>query len=136
MTHETKAKELKAAAVALVAGLGVVGASWGASALVGPHGSLEKAHQGAMRSPTAPTQVADASLVKTGRGLYGQACASCHGRDAKGGGGANLHGLGDPDNKVALVIKNGIKGKMPAFGSRYSTAQQQALVAYVQSLSK
>ena len=80
--------------------------------------------------------VPSSQLVAAGRSLYTEACASCHGANAQGGYGPNLHGLGLPDTKVASVIKNGVAGRMPGFGGKYNAARQQALVAYVQSLKK
>lgn len=135
--------ETKAALIASMAGLFVVGASYGVSALVTPHLAHEVAahqsrpgQQGDGKGMAAMGAVASAQLVPAGRSLYTQACSSCHGDNAQGGYGPNLHGLGQSDTQVGTVIKNGVKGKMPAFGGRYTAGQQQALVAYVQSLKK
>jgi len=88
------------------------------------------------RMGNAMSSIPSSQLVATGYSLYTQACSSCHGNNAQGGYGPNLHGLNLPDTRVAIVIKNGVTGKMPAFGGKYTAAQQQALVAYVQSLKK
>ncbi len=135
--------EIKAALAALIAGLFVVGASYGVSALVTPHLAHEAAahqsrpgQQGDGTGMAATGAVASAQLVLVGRSLYTKACSSCHGDNAQGGYGPNLHGLEQSDLQISTVIKNGVKGKMPAFGGKYATAQQQALVAYVQSLKK
>ncbi len=135
--------EIKAALIALIAGLFVVGASYGVSALVTPHlAHAAAAHQsrlgqqGSGTGMAATGAVASAQLVPVGRSLYTKACSSCHGDNAQGGYGPNLHGLGQSDSQVSAVIKNGVKGKMPAFGGKYTAAQQKALVAYVQSLKK
>ena len=82
------------------------------------------------------SSIASSQLVVTGHGFYTQSCSSCHGNNAQGGYGPNLHGLNLSETRVATVIKNGITGKMPAFGDKYNAAQQQALVAYVQPLNK
>ncbi len=120
----------------MLAGLFVVGASYGVSALVAPHLSHHaEATQNAV-SLTAMAAVPSSQLVTVGRSLYTEACASCHGNNAQGGYGPNLIGLGLPDTRVATVIKNGVTGKMPGFGGKYNAAQQQALVTYVQSLNK
>lgn len=120
----------------MLAGLFVVGASYGVSALVAPHLSHRaEAKQNAV-SMTAIAAVPSSQVVTAGRSLYTEACASCHGDNAQGAYGPNLHGLGLPSTQVATVTKNGVTGKMPGFGGKYNSAQQQALVAYVQSLKK
>jgi mono/diheme cytochrome c family protein len=74
--------------------------------------------------------------------LWGQSCASCHGKD---GSGATAMGKklgvkdytkeqGFSDAEAASVIKNG-KGKMKAY-KQFSDADVKALVAYVRSLKK
>ena len=75
--------------------------------------------------------------------LWGQHCASCHGKDGSGNTmrGKKL-GLKDytkdqsfSDAEAANVIKNG-KGKMKAYKDKLSDADVKALVAYVRGLKK
>ncbi len=75
--------------------------------------------------------------------LWGQHCASCHGKDGSGNTtmGKKL-GVKDytkeqgfSDAEAANVIKNG-KGKMKAYKDKLSDADVKALVAYVRSLKK
>jgi mono/diheme cytochrome c family protein len=75
--------------------------------------------------------------------LWGQHCASCHGKDGSGNTamGKKL-GLKDytkeqgfSDAEAANVIKNG-KGKMKGYKDKLSDADVKALVAYVRSLKK
>ena len=128
--------QTKALSAAALAGLFVVGASYGVSALVAPHLSRYAEVPQTAGSTTAMAAVPSSQLVVTGRGLYTQVCSSCHGANAQGGYGPNLHGLGLSDTRVAYVIKNGVTGRMPGFGDKYNAGQQQALVAYVQSLKE
>ena len=75
--------------------------------------------------------------------LWGQHCASCHGKDGSGNTtmGKKL-GVKDytkeqggfSDAEAANVVKNG-KGKMKAY-KQLSDADVKALVAYVRSLKK
>lgn len=129
------ARELKGLAAGIIAGLFVVGASFGVSAIV-THGQPTEASQAAQgkQKPSGKTAVASTQLVATGQGLYLQACAGCHGKNGEGVRGPSLHQLGDPDAKIARNIKNGFPPAMPAYKSRFNEAQIQALVAYVQSL--
>lgn len=76
-----------------------------------------------------------------GRRVYLEKCASCHGKDAKGGFGPDLRGAGilgssylygiilDPKNGIALV---GTEPKMP--GISLSTEELADLVAYIISV--
>ena len=75
--------------------------------------------------------------------LWGQHCASCHGKDGSGNTamGKKLgvkdysKDQGFSDAEAANVIKNG-KGKMKAYKDKLSDADVKALVAYVRSLKK
>ena len=133
------ARELKGLGAGLIAGLGVVGAAFGVSAI-----ATQGRSAGAQDNPQAKNQSVAASnapltnvsqLVATGHGFYTTSCASCHGKDGKGVIGPNLHNLGDPDAKIALNIKNGFKGQMPPYKDKYTDPQIAALVAYIQSLT-
>ena len=75
--------------------------------------------------------------------LWGQHCASCHGKDGSGNTamGKKL-GVKDytkeqsfSDTEAANVIKSG-KGKMKAYKDKLSDADVKALVAYVRGLKK
>ena len=92
--------------------------------------------------------IASVGIASAGDGaaLWGQHCASCHGKD---GSGSTMMGkkleLKDyreasvqssfTDAEAAKVIKDG-KGKMKAYGAKLSEADIKALVAYVRSLKK
>jgi mono/diheme cytochrome c family protein len=74
------------------------------------------------------------SKVRLGYELFQLNCAHCHGNNARGGEGPDLHGIAKSDARVASVIKNGIQGEMPKFGAKLSEKDVQALVAFVRSL--
>ncbi len=129
------ARELKGLFAGLIAGLGVVGAAYGLSA-IGTHTASHKqpSHE-AGADKEAGAQIAPSQLVASGRTLYSSlACVGCHGADAQGHLGPTLHHLGDPDAKIARNIANGYPGQMPAYKEQLTTAQIQTLVAYIQSL--
>jgi mono/diheme cytochrome c family protein len=84
-----------------------------------------------------------ATFAADAAALWGQHCASCHGKDGSGNTamGKKL-GVKDytkeqafSDAEAANVIKNG-KGKMKAYKGKLSDADVKALVAYVRSLKK
>ena len=133
------ARELKGLVAGLIAGLGVVGAAFGVSAIATygqsarPQDKPQKENRSVDSSSASLTNVSQ--LVATGHGFYTTSCASCHGTDGKGVIGPNLHNLGDPDAKIALNIQNGYKGRMPPYRDTYTDPQIAALVAYIQSLT-
>ena len=127
--------EIKGLLLAVLAALLVLGATFGVSALV-------RHAQGvaASASPTPPAKPgragsADGSaMVAQGRQFYTQSCASCHGANAQGGYGPSLHKEDMSDAQIAKIIAKGVKGRMPAFASKYNDVQTQALVTYIRTL--
>jgi len=79
-------------------------------------------------SPTSP------ELVKQGRTLFLNNCAHCHGIDATGDEGPDLHGLEVSDRYIANMITHGIKGEMPSFAKKLHHDEITRLTAYLHSL--
>jgi mono/diheme cytochrome c family protein len=75
-----------------------------------------------------------ATPVEGGRRLFLANCAHCHAEDGSGDEGPSLHGLRKSDDRIAKLIREGIKGEMPRFGSKLSDAEVQNLIAFVRSL--
>ena len=80
--------------------------------------------------PEKPAEVAK------GARLFALNCAHCHGVDASGDEGPDLHGVMKSDGKIANLIKNGKKGEMPKFSQKLSDADVQALIAFIRSLKE
>jgi cytochrome c oxidase cbb3-type subunit 3 len=83
----------------------------------------------------------DAAAASTGKELFAENCASCHGDDGKGGrdfGAPNLADqlslYGNTLNTVAAQINKPKHGVMPAWGERLSDAQVKQLAVYIHSL--
>jgi mono/diheme cytochrome c family protein len=74
-------------------------------------------------------------LVTRGRGLFRDSCAHCHGFDARGDEGPDLHDLQVSDRYIANTIRRGIKGEMPSFARKHGAVDASALLAYVRSLA-
>src|SRR5580658_3299150 len=70
------------------------------------------------------------SLEQKGHTLFLLNCAHCHGDDARGDEGPDLHGVTKSDARITSLIKNGKKGEMPAFASKLSDSEVQSLVAF------
>ena len=71
-----------------------------------------------------------------GYSLFMRNCAHCHGDDARGDEGPDLHGVTKSDARIASLIKNGVEGEMPKFRAKLTDADVQALIAFVRSLKE
>lgn len=78
-----------------------------------------------------PTLSEDA---KRGQNLFERNCAHCHGDDAHGDEGPDLHNLKKSDARITKVVTQGIKGEMPAFGLKLSETDVKALIAFLRTL--
>ena len=76
------------------------------------------------------TSVADA----IGRTLFLKNCSHCHGADAHGDEGPDLHDLDLSDEQIAARIRNGKKGQMTAFAGKLSAQDISELIAYLRTL--
>lgn len=85
-------------------------------------------------TPMSAGSVPVKNLVVEGRRLFLASCAHCHGEDARGDDGPDLHGLEAGDRRIATVITRGIKGEMPSFAKKHGEADIAALIAYLRSL--
>ena len=81
--------------------------------------------------PPTPTSPA---LVVRGRALFLDSCAHCHGADARGDEGPDLHDVQVSDRYIANIITHGIPHEMPSFAKKHDAADITALRAYVRSL--
>jgi mono/diheme cytochrome c family protein len=88
-------------------------------------------HDPSQRATNAPPATAGDI---NGRTLFLRNCAHCHGADAHGDEGPDLHGIRWTDQEIATRIRKGKAGQMTAFAGKLQQAQINALVAYVQSL--
>ena len=138
--------ELKAMVLATVSGLAVIGIAFAA-------GEALQLKSAAATKPSDTASVAvgvsrtnglDEALViphpgtqeHQGYRLFMMNCAHCHGNDAHGDEGPDLHGVTKSDARIASIIKNGIKGEMPKFGAKLTDTDVQALIAFVRSLKE
>lgn len=68
------------------------------------------------------------------RAVFLKNCAHCHGADAHGDEGPDLHNLDLTDEQIVTRIRNGKKGQMTAFAGKLSPQQISDVVAYVKTL--
>jgi len=72
--------------------------------------------------------------TKRGQNLFERNCAHCHGDDARGDEGPDLHGLKKSDARITKIVTQGIKGEMPAFGAKLNDTDVKALIAFLRTL--
>jgi mono/diheme cytochrome c family protein len=86
------------------------------------------------RAALTSTNTRQTPQVAQGRHLFLMNCAHCHGDDARGDEGPDLHGVRKTDARLSSLINNGIKGEMPRFDQKLSPPDVQALIAFLNSL--
>ena len=74
------------------------------------------------------------TTARAGRQLFLKNCAHCHGADAHGEEGPDLHNLDWTDGQIATRIRNGKKGQMTAFAGKLSPEQISEVIAYLRTL--
>jgi mono/diheme cytochrome c family protein len=87
-----------------------------------------------LQASLTSTNAQQTALVAQGQHLFLMNCAHCHGDDARGDEGPDLHGLRKTDARLSALINNGIKGEMPRFNQKLSPPDVQALIAFLNSL--
>ena len=77
---------------------------------------------------------ADPALVAKGRENFVMSCVECHGDDATGDEGPDLHQVEVSDRYISNIVTHGIKGEMPSFRKKLGKDEIVKLTAYVRSL--
>jgi cytochrome c oxidase cbb3-type subunit 3 len=72
--------------------------------------------------------------ARAGRALFLKNCAHCHGADAHGDDGPDLHKLDESDEWIAARIRNGKAGQMTAFAGKLQASEINCLIAYLHTL--
>ena len=126
--------EIKGAILGVIAGLGVLGATFGLSPLLQPNKALQGKQQLPGTAGSGTPIVAPAGEPSRGSALFNRNCGHCHGDDARGDEGPNLHSLLKSDARLTRIIKGGIKGEMPSFVKKFNDADVQALIEYLHTL--
>ena len=125
--------EVKAALLGLAAALALLGVTFGLSPFLQPATAA-----GSRQQPTnivsATASPAPQGDAMRGHSLFDHNCAHCHGDDARGDEGPSLYDLKKSDARITKIIKGGIKGEMPRFGTKFNDPDIQALIAYLRTL--
>src|ERR1700736_1812779 len=114
-------------ACALIGAAGFVGGEM----LLGETGASSAIMASSSNAQVSQVMLADATQ---GRHLFLMNCAHCHGDDARGDEGPDLHNLHKSDARIHQVITGGIKGEMPSFAKKLGEPEIRQLTAYLRTL--
>jgi len=126
--------EMRALGCAVVVALLSLSGAWLAAISIKTMPSFRAAATSMSSLASFSEIVVTPELINQGRQFYGMSCSHCHGDDATGDEGPNLHNLTISNARIAATIKKGIKGEMPTFAKKYDDKQIAALVSYLRSL--
>ena len=142
--------EIKGAVLGIVSAVVAVGVAFAAGKAFRP-----QPHAASATSPASATSTTSATSTEAGGSadagealvippegtpahqgytLFLKNCAHCHGDDARGDEGPDLHGVTKSDARITAMIKNGVKGEMPKFAAKLNDDDIKALIAFVRTL--
>ncbi len=87
--------------------------------------------------PVGPDGTVD-PVLELGRAVYSRSCRQCHGSDGDGGSGPKLRGnefdedFSEMADLIDMIARG--EGRMPAFESRLTEAQMEAVSRYVREV--
>jgi len=124
--------------IAIAAAAAVSGLALGSALALGrvlEHRAAQTSHQ----SPTDDHWIelvaaTSPALIRQGRELFLESCAHCHGADASGDEGPDLHDLPVSDRYIGHMVRFGEPHEMPSFAKKHNAADIAALTAYIRSL--
>jgi mono/diheme cytochrome c family protein len=122
--------ERKGVILATISGLMAIGIAFATGEIIRPKQAAQSPITAEAVIPPAGAQ------AYQGYTLFLRNCAHCHGSDARGDEGPDLHGVTKSDARISSLIKNGIKGQMPKFGEKLTDVDVQALIAFIRTLKE
>ena len=122
--------EIKGIILGTVSGVAAISIAFAAGEMIRPKTIAGSGATEGVVIPPLGTQ------ARQGYTLFMMNCAHCHGNDTRGDEGPDLHAVTKSDTRIASIIKNGIKGEMPKFGTKLTETDIQALIAFVRSLKE
>ena len=121
--------EAKATVISLAVVLLVLGSVWALAA------SIQLMPGATVGADMPEVEVSSApEVVQQGAQFFGTSCTECHGDDAHGDEGPDLHNLAISNARISATIHKGIKGEMPTFAKKYDDKQIGAIVSYLRTL--
>ena len=126
----TLSLEFKGIILGTISALAAIGIAFAAGELFQPRLTAASGAAEALMIPPAGTP------ANQGYKLFMLNCAHCHGPDARGDEGPDLHGVTKSDQRIVSIIQNGIKGEMPRFSAKLNDTETRALVAFIRTLKE
>jgi uncharacterized membrane protein len=111
-----------------------LGLTFGACGLIAAAGFVGGEMLLGQETPTSPNILVTSADTLPGRHLFLMNCAHCHGDDARGDEGPDLHNLHKSDARIHQLIIGGIKGEMPSFAKKLNETDVRALIEYLHTL--
>jgi len=106
--------EVKGVVLGLLALFSALGIAVGLSPLLQPKRDPNPNSAVQAGKPLSVSSPVLTDEAKRGHELFDRNCAHCHGDDARGDEGPDLHNLKKSDARIRSIIKGGIKGEMPS----------------------
>ena len=126
--------EIKATLLAVTASALVLGLTFGVAPFLRSSQAADANRKLLTPTSPAPVAVALSGLAQQGHSLFERNCVHCHGDDARGDEGPTLYNLAMSDTRIAKRIKDGVKGEMPRFASKFNDVDVAALIAFLRTL--
>jgi mono/diheme cytochrome c family protein len=126
--------EAKATILGVAASLAILGVTFALSPLLQAGSVAPSKPQASASATQSRTVVLLSEKAKEGHRLFERNCAHCHGDDARGDEGPSLYDLKKSDARITKLVTQGIKGEMPAFGTKLNDADIQAIIAFLRTL--
>jgi mono/diheme cytochrome c family protein len=121
--------ETKTTVIALAVVLLALGSVWALAA------SIRMLPGDALGADLPEIEVSSApEVVHEGAQFFATSCTECHGDDAHGDEGPDLHNLAISNARISATIHQGIEGEMPTFAKKYDDKQIGAIVSYLRTL--
>jgi mono/diheme cytochrome c family protein len=124
----------RALAIAVFIASCALASAFGTSAALKQSSARESKQQATSETVFEVSAPSSPELVKRGRALFLASCAHCHGADARGDEGPDLHDVQVSDRYIKNIITHGIPHEMPSFAKKHGAADITALIAYIRSL--
>jgi len=126
--------EIKATVTALAAPAIMLAATFSLAQVLQSTNGVDSRHASETKASATQAAVVLGEEAESGHTLFEKNCAHCHGDDARGDEGPDLHNLKLSDARIAKRIREGIKGEMPSFAKKFNDGNIQALIAYLRTL--
>src|SRR5262249_9182740 len=131
----TMSFEGRAALIAAVVALVILGAFFGLAALMrsATGGAATSSSPSAAATSAVAAAGADRAATEAAAAVFAKTCSSCHGDNGPGGFAPALHKAPFDAARIARIIPDGNPPRMPAYGDKLTPESIQQITAYAVS---